>query len=431
MDAANRNIHELRAKVGRVAAALEELEAVDAIIQPLIKEPLDFWIPRWFSYSANQTIWNTRSKLQTELTRLDLKLEGKIGATNKTNGEINRTANRNGLANGPTVYPELTDAELSVLETEIDYLIKEAKVLDNHPVFVIYPVFVRNPRPGFVQEKFNKAVKAGDVVVVHLLLRDPTIDPSTADNYAIRFASQNGHTDIVKMLLADPRVNPSADNNYAIRMASGNGQMGVVKVLLADSRVDPSARYNYAIKSASGNGHTDVVKMLLADPRVDPSVNDNYAICMASENGHLDIVKMLLADPRVDNNAALCCASENGHLDIVKILLADPRVNPSANNNAALRCASENGHLDVVRLLLERREVVARGLSREHIAAAKTAEIHELLRAKFYLILLRAQFFDEEIRELRRQEFNAVGGRRQSRTRTLRLTRTISNKCRS
>jgi hypothetical protein len=45
-------------------------------------------------------------------------------------------------------------------------------------------------------------------------------------------------------------------------------------MLLTDSRVDPSARDNYAIRSASRNGHTDVAKVLLADARVDPSAMD-------------------------------------------------------------------------------------------------------------------------------------------------------------
>ena len=41
-----------------------------------------------------------------------------------------------------------------------------------------------------------------------MLLNDPRVDPSTVDNYAIRFASENGHTKVVKVLLSDPRVGP-------------------------------------------------------------------------------------------------------------------------------------------------------------------------------------------------------------------------------
>jgi len=45
-------------------------------------------------------------------------------------------------------------------------------------------------------------------------------------------AVKKGQTSVVKMLLA--HVNPSAGNNYVIRIASENGHTEVVKVLLAD-----------------------------------------------------------------------------------------------------------------------------------------------------------------------------------------------------
>ena len=47
------------------------------------------------------------------------------------------------------------------------------------------------------------------------------------DNYAIRMASENGHTEVVKLLLA-AGVDAKADGNYAIRMASDNGHVEVV-----------------------------------------------------------------------------------------------------------------------------------------------------------------------------------------------------------
>jgi hypothetical protein len=39
------------------------------------------------------------------------------------------------------------------------------------------------------------------------------------------------HLEVVKALLSDPRVDPSADNNYAIRYASQNGYLEVIKLL--------------------------------------------------------------------------------------------------------------------------------------------------------------------------------------------------------
>ncbi len=46
----------------------------------------------------------------------------------------------------------------------------------------------------------------------------------------------------------------------------------LLKLLLADKRVSPEADDNYAIIYASKNGHTEVVKLLLADKRVSPEI---------------------------------------------------------------------------------------------------------------------------------------------------------------
>ena len=192
-------------------------------------------------------------------------------------------------------------------------------------------------------------------------------DPSVNDNFAIRFASQNGHTKVVKVLLDDPRVDPSADNNWAIRFASENGHIEVVKLLLERSifnigfrsaaMVDPSAKNNYAIRWASSNGHCEVVKLLLNNPKVNPSVDDNCAIRFASQFGHTKVVKVLLDDPRVDpsddNNYAILMASENGHTKVVKLLLKDDRVDPSAKDNLSVQLASQEGYVDIVKLLLD------------------------------------------------------------------------------
>ena len=49
---------------------------------------------------------------------------------------------------------------------------------------------------------------------------DKGFDPSWGYNWAIKYASEKGHTDIVKLLLDDPRVDPTIDNNDPIRGAS-------------------------------------------------------------------------------------------------------------------------------------------------------------------------------------------------------------------
>ena len=90
------------------------------------------------------------------------------------------------------------------------------------------------------QEEFNQAVKDNDIKNVKLLLNDSMVDPSAADNYAIRWASYKGQLDVVKLLLNDPRVDPSDSNNQAIRVASDQGHIDVVKLLWKNKKIKDS-----------------------------------------------------------------------------------------------------------------------------------------------------------------------------------------------
>ena len=146
---------------------------------------------------------------------------------------------------------------------------------------------------------FIEAIMKGQSFLVKLLLADKRVNPADDNNYAIRLASRDGHTEVVKLLLADPRVDPADYNNEAIRWASTYDHVEIIKLLLADRRVDPTAENNMVIRSASAYGHTEVIKVLLADKRVNPAVNDNEAIKLASANGHVEVVNLLKQDPRV------------------------------------------------------------------------------------------------------------------------------------
>ena len=156
------------------------------------------------------------------------------------------------------------------------------------------------------------------------------IELNAEANYAIRRASQYGHTSLVQLLLQDPRIHPAAMNNYAIIYASQNGHHDVAELLLQDPRVNPAAQDNDAIIFASLNGHHDVVELLLRDPRVHPGAQDSSAIICASQKGHLAIVQLLLQDPRVDptakNNDALRKAFHGQYATVCTLLLSDPRV---------------------------------------------------------------------------------------------------------
>ena len=91
-------------------------------------------------------------------------------------------------------------------------------------------------------------LKIMDTLNVKLLLKEPLVDPCADNNYAIRWASWNGHVEGVKLLLNDPRADLSADRNYAICLASRGGHVDVVKLLLDDPRIDPSDDINRAIR---------------------------------------------------------------------------------------------------------------------------------------------------------------------------------------
>ena len=126
------------------------------------------------------------------------------------------------------------------------------------------------------------------------------IDLGAHDNWAIRYASQNGHSAVVELLLQYPRVDPAARDNEAIRYASHNGHRVVVELLLQDTRVDPGAQINEAIRNASSSGHLSVVQLLLRDTRVDPTAcYTNDALRAASERNYIDVCSLLLSDPRV------------------------------------------------------------------------------------------------------------------------------------
>ena len=56
------------------------------------------------------------------------------------------------------------------------------------------------------------------------------IDIHADDEYALRWASENGHLEVVKLLLENG-ANVHAYNDYALRLASEYGHLDVVKYL--------------------------------------------------------------------------------------------------------------------------------------------------------------------------------------------------------
>jgi len=82
---------------------------------------------------------------------------------------------------------------------------------------------------------------------------------------------------------------------------------------------------NYAIKWASKNGHLDLVKKLI-EHGADIHADDDYAVRLASKNGHLCVVKKLIkygANIHAENDFSIVWASANKYFDIVELLTSN------------------------------------------------------------------------------------------------------------
>ncbi|AAV50298.1 putative ankyrin repeat protein [Acanthamoeba castellanii mimivirus] len=148
------------------------------------------------------------------------------------------------------------------------------------------------------------------------------VDIRAEDDYAVKWASKNGHLKVVEYLVS-LGADIKSDGDYAVRWASENGHIDVVKYLVSQN-ADIRADNDYAVKWASSNGHLEVVKYLVSQGANIREQND-YAIRLASQYGHLEVVKYLIslgADIRADNDCAVRLASENGHIEIVNYLIS-------------------------------------------------------------------------------------------------------------
>jgi ankyrin repeat protein len=62
-------------------------------------------------------------------------------------------------------------------------------------------------------------------------------------------------------------LQPILTSDYALEAAADCGFTDAFKLLLSDARVDPSAQNNYALIYASQNGHLEIAKLLQSHPR--------------------------------------------------------------------------------------------------------------------------------------------------------------------
>ena len=121
---------------------------------------------------------------------------------------------------------------------------------------------------------------------------------------------------------------------------------------LTSCGVDIHAEDDYALLWASTNGHLDVVR-LLVEAGANIHASDDYALCQTAKNGHLEVVRLLIesgVNVHVRNDCALRWASANGHLEVVRVLL-EHGADVHACDDCALLWASANGHVKVVEYL--------------------------------------------------------------------------------
>lgn len=188
----------------------------------------------------------------------------------------------------------------------------------------------------------------GDYVMVQSLIQKGA-DIHANNDYALRAAAENGHTDVVKLLLENG-ANLDAEYGYSLQSAAERGHTDVVKLL-----VDHGADINVALHAAAENGHTDVVKMLVENGANVHSEND-YALRLAAKKGYLNIVKFLVdhgADIHAKNDYALQISGAKGYLNIVNFLV-DHGANIHAQNNRAMILSAEDGQLHVLEFLVEK-----------------------------------------------------------------------------
>ena len=112
-----------------------------------------------------------------------------------------------------------------------------------------------------IQERLKCAIELGDIKAIQSCEKAGA-DVTAGDNYAVKYASRNGHLEVVKYLVSKG-ADVTAGDNFAVGLASRNGHLEVVKYLVSKG-ADITADDNYAVKWASRNGHLEMVKYLVS-----------------------------------------------------------------------------------------------------------------------------------------------------------------------
>ncbi|WP_175888220.1 ankyrin repeat domain-containing protein [Burkholderia contaminans] len=120
-----------------------------------------------------------------------------------------------------------------------------------------------------------------------------------------------------------------------------------------ENGADIHAKDDYALRWASGNGHLDCVKYLVEQGADIHALND-WTLGIATEEGHLEIVTYLVehgANIHANDDLALREASSRGYFEMVRYFVENG-ANIHAENDGALRMASREGHNQVCHYLV-------------------------------------------------------------------------------
>ena len=162
-----------------------------------------------------------------------------------------------------------------------------------------------------------------DITTIQMMI-DLGADVHADDDYALRWASENGHLEVVEFLVGIG-FDIHANNDYAFRIASENGHVEVVKFLVKIG-ADIHASNDYALRLASANGRLEVVMFLVEKVGVKFNV---HSICdalqWARQYEHMDVVHYLdgkgVKDNVDDDYPSSSSTSEIWHLDMVLMMI--------------------------------------------------------------------------------------------------------------
>ncbi|CAK4676584.1 hypothetical protein LEN26_018175 [Aphanomyces euteiches] len=186
------------------------------------------------------------------------------------------------------------------------------------------------------------AASVGNLPLLQVLLRTPSLDPTTSSSVLMDIAATQGHDHIVAFLHAQPG---QMATTAAMNGAAANGHLEIVQFLHAHRSEGCTTD---AMDDAAGAGHLHVVQWLghIGDARCTVRALD-----AAAARGHIRIVQFLLEEVGMYcSPTALFTAACAGHDAVVRVLWAQI-LDKEAARTAALRQASQAGFNHAARML--------------------------------------------------------------------------------